>query len=75
MGIRFTTSADRHGIAHEDAIYAMIHSTGTESVASAKSLPTRVFVGHPHLQTERYIEVIASVLGADIVIFVKPRVL
>lgn len=30
---------------------------------------TRVFVGHPHPQTDRYIEVIAAQHGNDFVIF------
>jgi hypothetical protein len=60
--IDWTTSADRHGIPHEDVIYAMRHATGHEEVQSPSARPgdkVFVYVGHPHAQTERYIEVIA----------------
>lgn len=61
MPVEFTPSADRHGIAHEDAIHAILNADGTETVRdrTGRGRATRVYVGRPHPQAERRIEVIA----------------
>jgi hypothetical protein len=68
MAIIFTRSAGRHGIPNEDAVYAMTHAEGREEDSRGTDV-TIVFVGHPHPQTDRYIEVIATMRRPDIVVF------
>lgn len=68
MAIIFTRSASRHGIPNEDAVHAMTHAEGREEDSSGATLAI-VFVGHPHPQTDRYIEVIATMRRSDIVVF------
>ncbi|MDZ7576819.1 MAG: hypothetical protein U0904_01370 [Candidatus Nanopelagicales bacterium] len=59
MGVRFTSSADKHGISREDSLYAIMHAQASGEVEGEPGETTMVYVGHPHGQTERYIEVIA----------------
>lgn len=59
MAVRFTSSADKHGIPHEDAIHAMLHADGMQEVAGRSGNTTMVYVGLPHPQALRHIEVIA----------------
>ena len=60
MGVRFTSSADKHGIPREDSLYAMVHAQAAAEVEGKPGETTIVYVGHPHAQTDRYIEVIAA---------------
>lgn len=60
MGVEWPASADKHGISHEDALYAMTHAEGATQVEGRPGEVTTVYVGHPHGQTDRYIEVIAA---------------
>ncbi len=60
MGVEWTSSADKHGIPREDALYAIGHAEGAEQIAGIPGEVTTVYVGHPHGQTDRYIEVIAA---------------
>jgi hypothetical protein len=68
LEIIWAASADKHGVPREDALYAMAHAEGMEQVAPGDvsrvtAYPDRqrvVFVGHPHAQTERYLEVIVA---------------
>lgn len=60
MGVQFTGSADKHGIPHEDAVYAMVNPQGQDEIDGEPGEVTMVYVGHPHGQTDRYIEVIAA---------------
>lgn len=69
MAIEFDDSADRHDIPHDDVLYAMTHYVGTDEVDGRTRDLTRVFVGKPHEQAKRYIEVIAKMSHGDIVIF------
>jgi hypothetical protein len=70
MPIEWTFSADKHGIPHADALYAIGHAVGSEEVVGRPGETTTVFVGHPHGQTDRYIEVIVAMRPPrDLVIF------
>ncbi len=60
MGVEWTSSADKHGIPREDALYAIGHAEGAEQIAGIPGEVTTVYVGPPHGQTDRYIEVIAA---------------
>ncbi|MGZ0069846.1 hypothetical protein [Microbacterium arborescens] len=60
MAIDYTRSADKHGIPREDALYAMLHAEASAEVDGEPGEVTMVYVGHPHGQTDRYIEVIAA---------------
>lgn len=69
VAIEYTSSASKHGIPHEDALHAMLHAEVTEVIPGHPGQETRVFIGHPHLQTDRYIEVLAARRGETIVVF------
>lgn len=60
MGVQFTDSADKHGIPREDSLYAIMHAEASAEVDGDPAETTMVYVGHPHGQTDRYIEVIAA---------------
>lgn len=59
-GIRWTASAAKHGILREDALYALLHPVATAELAGEPGETTVVYIGHPHGQTDWYIEVIAA---------------
>lgn len=69
MAIRYTSSADKHGIPHEDALHAIMNAKGQDNVQGHPGQRTMVFVGPPHPQTDRLIEVIVAQQGTDLVIF------
>ncbi len=70
MGVRFTSSADKHGIPREDSLYAIMHAEASAEVAGEPGETTMVYVGYPHAQTDSYIEVIVAHLPPrTIVIF------
>jgi len=71
MPVEWKSSAAKHFIPRDEVIYAMTHATGTEEVEGAKPGQTNtVYVGHPHGQTDRYIEVIVATWPPDnLVIF------
>lgn len=58
MALEFAPSADRHGISREDAVYAIIHAVGRELIGREGQRLKVAYVGHPHAQTDRYIEVV-----------------
>ncbi|WP_336653526.1 MULTISPECIES: hypothetical protein [unclassified Leucobacter] len=60
MGVEFTRSADKHGIPREDSLYAIMHAAVSAELDGEPGETTMVYVGHPHGQTDRYIEVIAA---------------
>lgn len=60
MGVEFTSSADKHGIPREDSLHAMLFAEVSAELEGDPGEVTTVYVGHPHKQTERYIEVIAA---------------
>lgn len=62
MGVEFTSSADKHNIPHEDAIYAMLYHEVVADIPGRDRFnrPATLYIGHPHSQTNRYIEVIAE---------------
>lgn len=60
MGVQFANSADKHGIPREDTLYAIMNAEVSAEVEGEPGEVTMVYVGHPHGQTDRYIEVIAA---------------
>lgn len=60
MGVEWTPSADKHRIPRSDALYAMTHAEASAEVEGRPGEVTVVYVGHPHAQTDRYLEVIAA---------------
>lgn len=60
MGVQFTSSADKHGIPREDSLYAIMHAEVSAEVDGEPGEVTMVYVGHPHGQIDRNIEVIAA---------------
>lgn len=69
MAIRFTESAARHGISQRDAMYAIGHASGAEEVAGHPGDVTTMYVGRPHAQSDRYLEVGVAETPTDVVIF------
>ena len=62
--VEWTPSADRHGIDHEDILWAISHATGSEELQPRIDRPgetVRVFVGRPYAGSRRFIEVIALI--------------
>ena len=60
MPLEWTASSARHNIAREDALYAIAHAVGSEELEGRPGETTTVDVGHPHGQTDQYIEVIVA---------------
>ncbi|WP_434181431.1 hypothetical protein RI685_16470 (plasmid) [Clavibacter michiganensis] len=60
VGVEWTSSAGKHGIPRDDALYAIGHAEGAKQIDGHPGEVTTVYVGHPHGQTDRYIEVIAA---------------
>lgn len=62
MAVEFTRSASKHGISPEDAIYAIANAEASAPIKGRDgNKDATVFVGHPHAQTDRYIEVIVEI--------------
>ena len=66
MTIRWADSADKWGISHEDALYAMNNATYASTKVKVNNGDTeadrRVFIGKPHAQTERLLEVLVEII-------------
>lgn len=63
MAVEFTPSASKHGISQQDAIYAILHHEVAVDIPGRDGFkPATLYIGHPHSQTDRYIEVIAEVI-------------
>ena len=60
VAIEWTKSAAKHGISRDDALYAMTHAEADAELDGQSGETTVVYVGHPHGQTDRYLEVIAA---------------
>lgn len=73
MGIEWAGSADKWGISHEDALYAIQNAVYTSTKVKVNSGDPngqrRVFVGPQHAQTERQIEVLVEMVGAGFVVY------
>lgn len=59
VGVTWAASADRHGISHDDAMHAILNPQGLDTLEEGPGGTVTVFVGHPHPQTDQWIEVIA----------------
>jgi hypothetical protein len=60
VGVEWTTSAGKHGVPREDAVHAMVNAEVSAEVDGEPGEQTIVYVGHPHGQTDDYLEVIAA---------------
>ncbi|MBW0254419.1 MULTISPECIES: hypothetical protein [unclassified Cellulomonas] len=60
MPVEWTDSAARHAISREDALYAITHAVGSEELEGRPGETTVVYVGRPHAQSDRYLEVIVA---------------
>lgn len=68
MEVIFTQSADKHGVSHGEAIYAIAHAAGTELCDDG----AYAFIGHPHqgALADDWLEVLARKTSrGDVVIF------
>ena len=62
--VEWAPSADRHNVPHADVLWAIGHAAGSEELEPRTKRPgetVRVFVGCPHAQSQRFIEVIALI--------------
>lgn len=73
MAPRWTDSSDKHRIPREDQVHAIVHATYTARFDSEKLDDGEVwlYIGHPHAQTEREIEVLVNVYadGREALVF------
>lgn len=60
MGLEWTDSAARHGISRADVLYAISHHEVSAEIEGRGGRRTVLYIGHPHGQTERYLEVIVA---------------
>lgn len=60
VAIDFVESADRHETPRRDAEHALLHSVGRQEVEGRPSDTTFMFVGRPHPQSRRFLEVSAA---------------
>ena len=60
VGVHFTDSADKHRVPREDSLYAMLHAEASAEIDGFSGEVTKVYIGHPHAQTDDYIEVVAA---------------
>lgn len=58
--MEWSRSADKHGITREGALCAMMQAEVTAEIEGEPGDQTIVYIGHPHGQAERYLEVIAA---------------
>lgn len=64
MGFGFTASADKHGVPHADAAYAVLHHADYDVLKPRRpGERSFMFVGLPHPQALRYLEVGVTVDG------------
>jgi hypothetical protein avisC_01788 len=64
MRFEFTDSADKHGIPHADAEYAVLHHVDYEILHPRRpGEQSFMFVGLPHALARRYLEVGVAVDG------------
>ncbi|MDO5618805.1 hypothetical protein [Kocuria sp.] len=60
MALEFASTVDRHGIPRADTLHAMLNAEASAEVEGRPGETTMVYVGHPHPQTDRWLEVIAA---------------
>lgn len=70
---RWTDSAEKHGIPRQDQVYAIVHANYKNRLDSEKLDDGDVwlYIGHPHAQTGREIEVLVNVYsdGREALVF------
>lgn len=60
MAVEWARSADKHGVAREDALHAMVHAEISVEIDGEPGESTVAYIGRPHEQADRYLEVIAA---------------
>ena len=64
MPFEFSPSADKHGVPRQDAVHAVLHHAGYADLPSRRpGEKSFMFVGLPHPQAMRHIEVGVTVDG------------
>jgi len=69
VGVVCTESSQKHEVPPEGVLWAIEHAVRSEEAEGRPGWKTRVWVGHPHPQTDLYIEVVAAARGSEFVIF------
>ena len=73
MAPRWTDSSGKHHIPREDQVYAIVHANYKDRLDSEKldEGDVRLYIGHPHAQTDREIEVLVNVYpdGREALVF------
>ena len=67
MAPRWTNSSDKHKIPRADQVYAIAHANYKDRLDSEKLDDGEVwlYIGNPHAQTEREVEVLVNVYPDD----------
>jgi hypothetical protein len=60
VSVEWRKSAAKHGISRDDALWAMTHAEVTAELEGRPGESVVLYIGHPHAQTDRYLEVIAA---------------
>ncbi|WP_298229470.1 hypothetical protein [Gryllotalpicola sp.] len=69
----WTDSTEKHGIPRDDQVYAVVHATYSAKLPDEGSASGDVwlYIGHPHPQTDREIEILVEVFsdGREALVF------
>jgi len=60
MAVDWAKSADKHGVPHEEALYAIFNHEASVEVDGVPGEETIAYVGRRHEQSNAYLEVIAA---------------
>lgn len=73
MAPRWLGSSEKHGISRQDQVYAMVHANYSARLAgeSLDDGDVWLYIGNPHAQTAREIEILITVYpdGRESVVF------
>jgi hypothetical protein len=73
MTPRWTSSSLKHGVPRADQVWAMVHATYSARLTdeSIDDGEVWLYIGHPHAQTDREIEILVTVYpdGREALVF------
>lgn len=71
MAPHWADSSHKHGIPREDQAWAIVHSTYSYPLERTDGQVLRLYIGNPHPQTEREIEILVRVYddGREALVF------
>lgn len=60
VAINWAPSAAKHGVPRSDAVHAIQHAVYSTELEGFPGEVTTLYIGHPHPQTDRFLEVITA---------------